>query len=265
MTDICRKMKDLRKRIVEISYANQEGHIPSAFSILDIMYVLCNDVMDIDPTMPLKEPRDRLIVSKGHASIGIYTILADRGFIPEEELKTFGKFNSRLGGHPDFRKVPGIEVSTGSLGHGLPLGVGLAMGLKFKGSKETVYVIVGDGELNEGTNWEAALVAKEQNLDNLVCIVDYNHSSDRAVNIGDIEEKFRCFGWDACSVDGHNHAALINVLLPHQSDKPRAVVANTIKGFGCNTMTVEYAAAWHHRSPNKEEYVQVMEELEKWQ
>ena len=175
-------LKMLKRQIVKVSYECQEGHIPSAFSILDILYVLYHDVMKIDPHNPKKEPHDRLIVSKGHASIGIYAVLAEVGFFQMEELDTFCQYGSRLGGHPDFHKVPGIEVSTGSLGHGLPLAVGIAMAQKFKKNNNRVFVIIGDGELNEGTNWEAFMAAKEQKLSNLVCILDYNHSSDRKRN-----------------------------------------------------------------------------------
>lgn len=253
------KMKDLKKFIAQVSFERQEGHIPSAYSILDILYVLYRDVMDIDPHYPDKEVRDRLIVSKGHSSLGIYTILGDRGFFELDEVRTFGAYLSRMGGHPDFHKVPGIEVSTGSLGHGLPLGVGMAMGLGFKKTKEHIYVIVGDGELNEGTNWEAIMVAKEQKLSNLTCIFDYNHSSDRAVDFEDLEAKLREFGWHCISVDGHDHSKLKEVLLT-RSDRPIAIVANTIKGYGCKLM--ENNPAWHHRSPNAKELEEILEDID---
>uniref|UniRef100_UPI0022E0461E transketolase n=1 Tax=Enterocloster aldenensis TaxID=358742 RepID=UPI0022E0461E len=254
------KMKELKRCIAQVAFERQEGHIPSAYSILDILYVLYHDVMDIDPCQPEKKIRDRLIVSKGHASLGLYTILADRGYFPMEEVSTFGQLNSRLGGHPDYHKVPGVEASTGSLGHGLPLAVGIAMGLNFKGSRERVYVIVGDGEMNEGTNWEAIMVAKEQGLSNLVCIVDYNHSSDRAVDFGNMETKFNAFGWETYSVDGHNHAELKDTLTrTNDMKRPIAIIANTIKGYGCKM--IENNPAWHHRSPNLEELLQMMEEL----
>lgn len=257
--NIVGKMKELRKFIAEVSFDRQEGHIPSAYSILDILYILYNEVMDIDPNKPNKVIRDRLVVSKGHSSLGIYTILGDRGYFDLESVRTFGEYKSKFGGHPDFHKVPGIEVSTGSLGHGLPLAVGMAMGLQFKGSREHVYVIVGDGELNEGTNWEAIMVAKEQGLNNLTCIFDYNHSSDRAVDFGNLEEKIRVFGWESYSVDGHDHIKLKEVL-SQRAKKPIGIVANTIKGYGCKMM--ENNPAWHHRSPNLEELKQILEDIE---
>lgn len=259
MNQIDKTLKDIKKQIVQVSYDTQEGHIPSAFSILDILYVLYHDIMDIDPSEPYKKHRDRLIVSKGHASLGIYAILAERGYFPREEVESFGKFNSRLGGHPDRTKVPGIEASTGSLGHGLPLAVGMAMGLKFKNSSEKVFTIIGDGEANEGSVWEAIMIAGEQKLSNLVCILDYNHSGDRAVYLGNMEEKFKSFGWNAYTVDGHDHEALKQILSLNSNEKPLAVIAETVKGYGCKM--IENNPAWHHRSPNKDELVQMLEEI----
>lgn len=254
-------LKMLKKQIVKISCKCQEGHIPSAFSILDILYVLYHDVMKTDPKNPDKEPRDRLIVSKGHASIGIYAVLAEAGFFPMEELDTFCQYESRLGGHPDFHKVPGVEVSTGSLGHGLPLAVGIAMAQKFKKTDSRVFVIIGDGELNEGTNWEAFLAAKEQKLSNLVCILDYNHSSDRAVDLGNVEHKLADFGWNTLSVDGHDHEKLKDALSrQYGNDRPLFIAAHTIKGNGCKS--IENQPAWHHRSPDEQEMKQMLEEIE---
>lgn len=258
--NITEKMKELKRIIVSVSHDNQEGHIPSAFSILDIMYVLYHDLMDIDPKEPKKAVRDRLIVSKGHASLGLYTVMADRGYFPMEEVKTFCKFGTRLGGHPDRNKIPGIEVSTGSLGHGLSLAVGMAMAMKIKKTPGTVYVIVGDGEFNEGTMWEALLLANQHNLSNLVCILDHNHSGDRAIDLGDMAQKFSAFGWECVEVDGHDHDLLKRALVPPSGAKPKAVVANTIKGYGCPM--IENNPAWHHRSPNDAEYMQMMEELQ---
>ncbi len=261
MEDREETLKLLKKEIIKVSYHTQEGHIPSAFSILDILYVLYHDVMKINPTNPNEEDRDRLIVSKGHASIGIYAVMASAGFFPLDELSSFGQYGSRLGGHPDFHKIPGIEVSTGSLGHGLPIAVGMAMALKFKGSKNKVFVIIGDGELNEGTNWEAIMAAKEQELSNLVCILDYNHSSDRAVDFGAVEKKISDFGWNVRLADGHNHEQLQPVLtLSSDNRSPVMVAAQTIKGYGCKS--IENNPAWHHRSPNEQEMQQLLEELD---
>ena len=254
-------IKKLKKKIVEISYHSQEGHIPSAFSILDILYVLYHDVMHIDPKNPIIEPHDRLIISKGHASLGIYAVMAEAGFFPMQELDTFCQYGSRLGGHPDFHKIPGIEVSTGSLGHGLPLAVGMAMAQKWKQTQNKVFVLIGDGDLNEGTNWEAFMAAKEQELSNLICILDYNHSSDRAVAFEDVEKKLQQFGWNTQSVDGHDHQKLEAALtMQYENDRPVFIAAQTVKGKGCRSM--ENNPAWHHRSPDETERRQLLEEIE---
>ena len=255
-----KKTKSLKRIILETAHKTKEGHIPSAFSILDILYVLYDSVLNVDPKNPKKTDRDYLLVSKGHSAVGLYAVLADRGFFPMSELDTFGHFNSRLGGHPDRNKVPGVEASTGSLGHGLPIAVGIAMGLGYKNELQRVFCIIGDGELNEGSMWEAILVAGEHKCKNLTCIVDYNHSIDRSILWGDLTEKFKAFGWDTLEVDGHNHASLEEAFRRRDRERPLAVIANTIKGNGCKSM--ENEPGWHHRSPNEEELVQLLKELE---
>ena len=255
-----KKTKSLKRIILETAHKTKEGHIPSAFSILDILYVLYDSVLNVDPKNPEKTDRDYLLVSKGHSAVGLYAVLADRGFFPMSELDTFGHFNSRLGGHPDRNKVPGVEASTGSLGHGLPIAVGIAMGLGYKNELQRVFCIIGDGELNEGSMWEAILLAGEHKCKNLTCIVDYNHSIDRSILWGDLTEKFKAFGWDTLEVDGHNHASLEEAFRRRDRERPLAVIANTIKGNGCKSM--ENEPGWHHRSPNEEELVQLLKELE---
>jgi len=253
------KIQQLKKYILQACFNSKEGHIPSAFSILDILYVLYNSILKVDPANPNDLSRDRFFLSKGHASLGLYAILADRGFFPIEELDSFGKFSSMLGGHPDCNKIPGVEASTGSLGHGLPIATGVAMALKIQNNGASVYVIVGDGECNEGTIWETALLAANHNLNNLTCIVDYNHSNDRALLLGDLSEKFKSFGWNTLEVEGHNHDALIkNLNLKHQN-KPTAIIANTIKGKGIKVM--ENNPAWHHKTPTELELKEMLQEL----
>jgi len=254
------KVKNLKRVILETAYKTKEGHIPSAFSILDILYVLYDSVLNVDPKNPEKTDRDYLLVSKGHSAVGLYAVLADRGFFPMSELDTFGHFNSRLGGHPDRNKVPGVEASTGSLGHGLPIAVGIAMGLGYKNELQRVFCIIGDGELNEGSMWEAILLAGEHKCKNLTCIVDYNHSIDRSILWGDLTEKFKAFGWDTLEVDGHNHASLEEAFRRRDRERPLAVIANTIKGNGCKS--IENEPGWHHRSPNEDELAQLLKELE---
>lgn len=246
-----KKIRELKKNILKASFDSKEGHIPSAFSILDILYVLYNQVLKIDATNPSDENRDRFILSKGHASLGLYAVLSDKGFIDSDELGTFGKFSSRLGGHPDCNKIPGVEASTGSLGHGFPIAVGIAMALKIKKSSCRVFVIVGDGECNEGTIWETALLAVNHNLNNITCIIDYNHSNDRALLLGSLSEKFNSFGWNTLEVDGHCHEQLETALNLRDNNRPIAIIANTIKGKGIPEM--ENNPAWHHKFPSENE------------
>lgn len=261
MSPCYEQIKKLKKIILQTAHETHEGHIPSAFSILDILYVLYHSVLKVDPHNPKLKDRDYLIVSKGHSSIGIYAILADCGFFSFDELKTFGKYNSRLGGHPDFNKVPGIEASTGSLGHGLPIAVGMAMGLSYCNDNQKVFCIIGDGELNEGSIWEALTLAGQHKLKNLTCVVDYNHSLEKSIVWGRLDKKIGEFGWDTDIVDGHDHEALYATFnKPHE--KPLAIIANTIKGKGCLSMEQD-PAAWHHRAPNDEELFKLVEELEK--
>lgn len=251
-------LKKLKQIIVKVSAKSGEGHLPSAFSVLDILWVLYDKVLKFDPKEPPDKKRDIFILSKGHASLGLYAVLAEKGFFPLSELENFGKFNSILGGHPDRNKVPGVEASTGSLGHGFPISTGVALGLKIKKMDNKVFVLIGDGECNEGTVWESALLASHHNLSNLCCLVDYNHSTDRALGMGDIAEKFKSFGWDSCVVNGHNHEEIYNALIKN-SAKPRVIIANTIKGYGSKTM--ENNPAWHHKHPSSEELSILLEEL----
>ncbi len=249
-------MNNLIKKIVDIAALKKEGHIPSSLSILDIMYVLYDKVLDIDSIKKNKIDRDRFILSKGHASLGLYVILDHFGLL-KEDINTFCDWNSKLGGHPT-DKIFGIESSTGSLGHGLPIGVGLALAYKIKKYKNKIYVIVGDGEANEGTIWESALLAKHHNLDNLYCIIDFNHSTDRAIDLGNLKLKFDSFGWNIIEIDGHNHDDILKALtIP--STKPTCIIANTIKGKGI--LMIENNPEWHHKFPNEEEYQQIINNL----
>lgn len=253
-------LDELRRSIVSASYASHEGHVPSALSILDILVVLYERILKIDPKNPSNPKRDRFILSKGHASLGLYAVLAENGFFPKEWMGTFGEFDSRLGGHPDRTKVPGVEVSSGSLGHGFPMAVGMAMGLKIAKNPASVYALIGDGESNEGTIWESALIASHHKLDNLCCIIDYNHSTDRALSVGKMEDKFESFGWKCAVVaDGHDHDKLERALRMAHKGQPLAIIADTIKGKGVKIM--ENNPAWHHKSPNKEEFEQIMKDL----
>lgn len=253
------KIIDFKKKIVEMSAKAKEGHIASAFSILDILWVLYDKILSIDPKNPQDPKRDIFILSKGHASLGLYTILAEKGFFNKKILKSFCEHNSILGGHPDRNRASGVEASTGSLGHGMPIAVGIALGFKIQKKKQKVFVLVGDGECNEGTIWESALLASHHKLDNLCCIIDYNHSTDRALSVGNIGDKFKPFGWTCLTIDGHDHKEIGKALKTKHLNQPLAIIANTIKGFGSKMM--ENNPAWHHRSPNQEELEILIKEL----
>jgi len=252
-------VKELRKAIVHMATQAGEGHIPSALSILDIVWVLYDRVMKFNPAQPDDPDRDRFILSKGHGSPALYMVLARKGFFPAEELSTFTQFHSRFGGHPDCNKAPGVEASTGSLGHGFPMGVGMALGLRIRHNPRHVYVVVGDAECNEGSVWEAALLAAHHNLANLTCIVDFNHSTDRALSLGNLEAKFAAFGWNAATVNGHDQEALFRAMTRTPDGHPSAIIAETIKGFGCAPM--ENNPAWHHRVPTADELPGILEAL----
>jgi len=252
-------LRRLRRTILQTAATAGEGHVPSALSILDIVWVLYDRVLRIEPELAGAPERDRFILSKGHASLALYAVLAERGFFGADELAGFARFGSRLGGHPDRRKVPGVEASTGSLGHGLPMAVGTALGLRIRRQTARVICLIGDGEANEGSVWEGIALAAHHRLGRLCCIVDDNRSSDRALRLGDIAAKVASFGWIAREVDGHDHAALHEALAPPERDSPLCVVARTIKGHGCAAMEGE--PAWHHRAPTQAELPALLDSL----
>lgn len=242
----------LTKHIVTTAYKNKDGHIPSALSILDFLDVLYKRM----------KPEDEFILSKGHGSLALYAIMLSRGEITEEEFYSFGQFDSRLGGHPSSQKLPFVKVSTGSLGHGLPFAVGVAMAKKIKKEPGLVYCLIGDGEANEGSIWESVMIAQTQRLSNLVCIMDFNKSGERAVELAYPYRKFQAFGWLGDDVDGHNRFEMIERLLfvesgvdfPELNHLPHFIQLNTIKGKGIPVM--EDNPAWHHRYPKTEEEYQ---------
>ena len=247
----------LKREIAYIASSAKEGHIPSAYSIIDILWVLYEDIMKISNENDIDS--DKFILSKGHASLALYAIFFHKSIITYAEFASFCKYDSKLGGHPDSRKNPYIEVSTGSLGHGLPVALGMALSSKIMGRSNRVFCLIGDGECNEGTIWESALLGAHHQLSNLTCIIDYNHSTDRALNMGEIDKKFNEFGWNTQSVDGHSHAELKDALYITTSNQPRLVLANTIKGKGVSFM--ENEPAWHHKSPTKSEIELILGEL----
>ena len=202
-----------------------EKHGSSSLSTLDVLWVLYDRILRFDPKNPRWENRDRFVLSKGHGCVSYYAILADKGFFPTSTLKTFMQYDSILGAHPDRNQVPGVEASTGSLGHGLPMAAGMAIALRLKKSDRRVFALVGDGECNEGSMWETALLAGNLQLSNLTCIAINNHSSSR--ELGDLAAKFEAFGWAATTINGHDHKQIFESLSSRDNTRPTAVVAVT--------------------------------------
>lgn len=243
------EVKKLIKRILDVSFKAKEGHIGSSLSVLNLLYVLHEKI--------LIDGENHFILSKGHASLGYYTILEHFNLL-ENDLDEYCKFNSILGGHPT-NKIKYVKASTGSLGHGLPIGVGMALGEKIKKTNKKVFVVIGDGESNEGTIWESALLASNHNLNNLYCIMDYNRSNDRALKIDNVIKKFESFNWHCLEIDGHSNEEIFNALNTNSNQKPIFILANTTKGKGCKIM--ENNPEWHHKTPNEEEYKKILKEL----
>jgi len=267
MADLKNKVKPLdersralRRRVVEILRAGRRGHIGASFSLIEIMRVLYDDILKYDSKNPKWDERDRLILSKGHGCLALYTLLQEKGFFPEEELWKFCKADGILGGHPEYGKVPGVEASTGSLGHGLSIGVGFALAARYAKSDRRVFVIMGDGESNEGSVWEAAMCAGKHKLSNLTVLVDYNKQQSCGTtfeiqNMEPFTEKWKSFGFSSECVDGHDVDALRAALkrVPFDSGKPTALICDTIKGKGVDF--TEGDLNWHHKSKVTDEDV----------
>lgn len=255
------RSRELRKQIVRTMAKGGRGHLASAFSLLEILRVLYDDVLRFDSARPRWEERDRCILSKGHGCLALYVILADKGFFPEAELWKFCKSDGILGGHPEFGKVPGVEASTGSLGHGLSIGVGFGIAAKVDKAKRRVFVVVSDGESNEGSVWEAAMTAAKHELSQLTVLVDYNkqQSYSTTYEVLDVEpfaDKWRAFGFAVEEVDGHDTAQLKSALerTPFDPRKPSAIICHTIKGKGIPY--VENNLQWHHKNRLSEDEIQ---------
>lgn len=263
------KANAMRKDIIEMIHEAGSGHPGGSLSCTDILAALYfGDVMTYDPAHPASDVRDRFILAKGHAAPALYAALAEAGFFPKDELKTLRKLGSRLQGHPDSKLLPGVEVSTGSLGQGLSVAAGLAAGLRLKGGDQKVYTVLGDGECEEGQVWEAANFAAAEALGNLVAIVDSNGLQIDGqlcdvCSAGELDEKFAAFGWEVHHVDGHDIDALIALFasLPcNSTGKPQAIIAKTVKGKGVSFM--ENQVGWHGKAPDAEQTKQALAELE---
>ena len=269
MTELERRANDMRADIVRMIAEAGSGHPGGSLSCADILAALYfGGVLEHDPRNPQWEGRDRFILAKGHAAPALYAVLAQAGYFPREELATLRKLGSRLQGHPDSNQVPGVEVSTGSLGQGLSVAAGAAAGLKLDGAPQTVFALLGDGECQEGQVWEAAMFAAHRQLDNLVAVVDRNglQIDGRTCAVcdpGDLGAKFAAFGWDVAEVDGHDLDALVAVLgaaKAGRDGRPHAVIARTVKGKGVPFM--ENEAGWHGKAPNAEQAAEALAALE---
>jgi transketolase len=250
----------LRRLTVKALAGGGRGHIGSTLSLIEIFRVLFDDILKYRPQEPNWPDRDRCILSKGHGCLALYALLADKGFFPLSELETFCRKDSILGGHPEAGKVPGVEASTGALGHGLPIGVGVALAQRMRGRQSRVFVVLGDGEINEGSVWEAAMSAHKHRLSNLTALVDYNKiqsagTTAEILNLEPLADKWRAFGFGVREVDGHDVEALRRALrdLPAERDKPTAIICHTVKGKGIPF--AENDANWHHKSSLKKEVI----------
>ncbi len=242
-----------RRQIIRCMHGSGRGHLPSALSILEICRVLYEDILRINPHEPDWEDRDRFILSKGHGCLALYLQLAERGFFSHEELWRVSHDGAMLGGHPEGARVPGVECSSGSLGHGVSFGVGLAVGARITRRPTRVFVVVGDGECNEGSIWEGALAAAQHRLDNLTVLIDYNRqqsfaSTDDVVGLEPFDAKWKSFGWGVTSIDGHDVNALRTTLqqLPLVAQRPTAIICHTVKGKGI--AEIERNFSWHHKT-----------------
>jgi transketolase len=262
-TDLARRV---RIHVLNMTSLGGSSHIGSAFSIVDILAVLYGKILKYDPSQPCWLERDRFILSKGHAGAAVYATLAEIGFFSVEDLLLHYQDGSRFSGHVSHKNIPGVELSTGSLGHGLGVGAGMSKALKISGSHSRVFVLLSDGECDEGSTWEAILFAQHHHLDNLVAIIDYNKIQSLAtvaetMALEPFREKWESFNWSVVEVDGHDHVALVDTLqnLPVGTGKPTVVIAHTTKGKGVSFM--ENTVLWHYRTARGEEFDLALAEL----
>ncbi len=262
-TSLDERSKDLRRSVVRMLKGGGRGHLGASLSLIEILRVLYDDILNFNPKKPQWAERDRCILSKGHGCLALYALLADKGFFDDSELDRFCRKGGILGGHPEFSKVPGVEASTGSLGHGLSLGLGFALAARMDKRSSKVFVIQGDGESNEGSVWEAAMCASKHRLSNLVVMVDYNKnqsygSTSQVQDLEPFADKWQSFGWAVKEIDGHDVGELKKNLesVPFNFEKPSAIICHTIKGKG-----VSYAEGnleWHHKSNITDEQIESM-------
>lgn len=257
--------KKLRVHAIEMAHFSRESHVASALSMCDVVAVLYNDILEKYPNDARCEKRDRFILSKGHACSAVYAALAETGFFDIDELNTQCQDGSRLSGHITYKNVPGVELSTGSLGHGCCVAAGIALNSKLKNKGYRTFVLAGDGECDEGSVWEMALFAHQYKLDNLIVIVDHNKMQamgycEEVADHVNLAKKWVAFGWEVVEIDGHNHSQIREALRQKVENKPLCVIAHTIKGKGVSFM--ENNLLWHYRDPQGEDYERALQELE---
>jgi transketolase len=261
---LARIATDVRASVLRMVSTAKLGHIGGDLSVTDVLTTLFFGVLRIDPRNPSWPDRDRFILSKGHCAVALYSTMALCGFFPGDQLSTYAQPLSALNGHPNRRKVAGVETNTGALGHGLPFGVGCSIAARLAGSPRRVFVVMGDGELQEGSNWEAAMAAGHRGLENLIAVVDRNRlqqgaRTEETNRLEPLADKWRAFGWEVVEPDGHDHAALLQAFQPPTGGKPRAVLARTVKGKGVSF--IEDRVEWHHKVPSAEQLAQALKEL----
>ena len=259
--DIC---KSIRRDVAKMMHKSYSSHIGGCYSVTEILVALYFEILNIDPKNPKKDDRDILLLSKAHSSPALYAVLSKKGFFPKENLDTYYQDGGKLPGHLDKEAVPGIEFSFGSLGHGLSVGVGMALANKRMNNPGRVFVILGDGECNEGSIWEAAMFAPHHNLSNLTVVIDYNKiqsfgSTNEVINQEPIFDKWKSFGWKVLEINGHDHDALIDAFNSPHENLPKLIIANTVKGKGVSFM--ENSLDWHYKSPNDEQLELALKEL----
>lgn len=255
--------KEIRAQTLKMVYNAKASHIGGAFSMADILAVLYHNILNIDANDPTHEGRDRFFLSKGHACTSLYATLAIKGFFPMSNLDSYSKDDSILLSHTS-HKIPGVELSTGSLGHALGVACGVALAGKIKDSKWKVYALLSDGELDEGSNWEAILFAPQHELSNLTLVIDFNKiqslgNVDEVINLLPLNEKFKSFNWNVIEIDGHDHNALQNAFTSKCDKRPTVIIANTIKGKGIDFM--ENKLLWHYKSPDSTQYSEGLKQI----
>jgi len=257
--ETCRK---LRKKALETSFSGGEGNLQSVFSALDIMWVLYDRILNCNPRD--KDERDIFVLSKGQATLGLFVILAEKGVFSYDELNTFCKFDSRFGMQCDRTKFDiGVEISAGSLGHGFPMAVGMAMANKIKGINSRIFALTGDGEFNEGTMWEAALLAGHKKLVNLRLIIDDNDSIGKMLNMCDMSKKLEAFGFETIEIDGHSYSEIYGACLTKSKERPLAIIARTVRGYGSKTMMRD--SSWFHKAPSERELEIMLGEVDSFE